>query len=176
MAKGITGGVDIINTLHQKNDVDFYIAWASDIMYNNGNLEEKLDEMRQVANDAAINIHTETIPSTYWDNGANWYNSGPVYYKTNVKYIEIENPDDDKLVLVVPSVLTNDTNNKQNLKVIMEAKFDVIISNNDTSLSSATYKGTITNDIDKKGIFLIYNGKKPTVDISVDIIEIPLNS
>lgn len=176
MAIGITGGVDIINTLHQKNDVEFYIVYASDVKYDDGSLEDKLEEIKQGVADGSVSITTETISSTYWDKGAYWNDNGTVYYETNVKYIEIDDSDDDKLVLVVPSVLSDDTDNKENLKAIMEAKFDVIISSNDTTLSESRTYGSVTNDIDKKGIFLIYNGKKPTVDISVDIIEMHLNS
>ena len=176
MAKGISGGVDIINTLHQKNDADFYIAWAEDIKYDDQkSLKEEIDEIVSSASDSTIRVHKETtISSNYW--GSRVYGSGSMY-STNVAYIEIEGFDNsNNAIIVIPSVLSNNTNNKNNLKTIMEAKIDVIISNNDTILSRSNYDGEVTLDIDKKGIFLICNGTIPTTNIYVDIIEIPLTS
>ena len=134
MARGIKDGVDIINTLHQKNDVDFYIAWAEDIKYDNGKLSDKLDALREKTSNASIKSTVVQIPASYWITKNSFKSIANV--QTNIKFIPIEDPNDDKLIIVVPSELNDRTANRRNLDAVRAAKFDVVPSCNEASIGN----------------------------------------
>lgn len=151
MAKNIVAGVDIINTLHQKNDANFYIAYGTDIYYDSTNTDNKtkykdsnlttiIDDLLQADKDYSTNLITVTIPSSSWNT-------------TNIYTIDLSDyvvsSSEESIIMVTPY----DTNSED----ISNAKFDICSGSVDTTKFTA-------NDV-----ILICNGDHPSADIKVNI-------
>jgi hypothetical protein len=101
-----------------------------------------------------LTSRTVVIPASYWRTsgstiGSNLYNLG-----------EITDPEEEKTIIVCPTELTDSVANTKNKEAIAHANFKVI---------------SIYNSADKKyKIGLLTESLLPNIDISVDILQIPL--
>lgn len=134
MAKGIQGGVDIINTLHQKNDSNFYIAYASDILYDtDGRTKDTsiLDTIDNINKKSPYSIKV-TIQKSAWSN-TNKYDIDLTKYLTETILR-------DSTVIVTPF-----DNSEHNVEI---AKACIEIYNKGTTLYLIRNGQQITFDMD----------------------------